>query len=94
MEVMALVGEDLLLILCAHGAKHLWMALGWICDVAELLRVHRDMNWPDILEEARSRLSARRAGRGKPPPTILQRASSHEGKINHRDGRVWHTNHA
>ena len=30
--------EDLLLILCMHGAKHLWKNLGWICDVAELLR--------------------------------------------------------
>jgi hypothetical protein len=52
-EVTALSGEDLLLVLCAHGAKHLWMALGWICDVAELLRVHRVMNWSAVLEESR-----------------------------------------
>ncbi len=52
-EVSALAGEDLLLILCAHGAKHLWMSLGWICDVAELLRVHPAMNWPAVFEEAR-----------------------------------------
>ena len=53
-EVLALAGEDLLLVLCAHGAKHLWPCLGWVCDVAELLRVPAEMNWPAVVEEARS----------------------------------------
>jgi hypothetical protein len=53
-EVLALAAEDLLLVLCAHGAKHHWMCLGWICDVAELLRVHPAMNWPAVVAEARS----------------------------------------
>jgi hypothetical protein len=26
--------EETLLMLCVHGAKHLWCKLGWICDVA------------------------------------------------------------
>ena len=34
----ALAPADLLLFLCAHGAKHLWQRLEWIADVAELVR--------------------------------------------------------
>jgi len=29
--------EETLLMLCVHGAKHLWCKLGWVCDVAGLL---------------------------------------------------------
>jgi hypothetical protein len=32
--------EDTLVILCVHGTKHVWERLGWICDVAELIRAH------------------------------------------------------
>jgi hypothetical protein len=46
--------EDTLLILCVHGAKHLWVRLAWICDVSELIRVHRDMNWEQIVAQARA----------------------------------------
>jgi hypothetical protein len=53
-EVLALSGEDLLLVLCVHGAKHLWSCLGWVCDVAELLRADRGMDWPAVVDEARS----------------------------------------
>lgn len=37
--------EDLLLIQCVHGAKHGWERLGWLCDVAEIVRSRRDLNW-------------------------------------------------
>jgi hypothetical protein len=40
-NVPTLSPEDTLLILCAHGAKHLWERLGWICDVAELVHNHK-----------------------------------------------------
>ena len=53
-DVLALAGEDLLLVLCAHGAKHLWGCLGWVCDVAELLRAQPAMNWAWVVDEARS----------------------------------------
>ncbi len=46
--------EDLLLILCMHGAKHLWKNLGWICDVAELLRVCPHLDWPLVRRRARA----------------------------------------
>lgn len=45
--------EDLLLILCVHGSKHLWRKLKWVCDVAELIRVHRGMDWGHALDQAR-----------------------------------------
>ena len=32
--------NDLVLVLCLHGSKHRWEALGWLVDVAELLRSH------------------------------------------------------
>jgi hypothetical protein len=37
-EVPSLSPEDLLLVLCLHAAKHLWMRLIWICDIAETIR--------------------------------------------------------
>ena len=39
--VRSLAREDLLLLLCVHGAKHHWSRLGWICDVAALLQARR-----------------------------------------------------
>lgn len=43
--------EDLLLILCVHGAKHLWFRLLWICDVAELVN-RRRLDWASLLGRA------------------------------------------
>ena len=37
-DVRVLAEEDLLLYLCAHGAKHHWARLKWLCDVAEVCR--------------------------------------------------------
>ena len=51
--------EDLLLILCMHGAKHLWKNLGWICDVAELLRRQSSLDWEQVGREARRLRSER-----------------------------------
>lgn len=51
-----LAPEDLLLALCVHGSKHLWERLSWVCDVAEVLRSHSDINWDVVWE---------RAGRGE-----------------------------
>src|SRR5260370_41435139 len=51
--------EDLLLILCMHGAKHLWKNLGWICDVAQLLGVQPHLDWEQVRREARRLRSER-----------------------------------
>lgn len=52
--VRGLNPEDLLLILCVHGAKHLWERLSWIRDVAQLVATHPDLDWDRIMERARS----------------------------------------
>jgi hypothetical protein len=54
-----LAPEDLLLSLCVHGSKHLWERLSWICDVAELLRAHPEMNWGVVFERAATGETAR-----------------------------------
>ena len=51
--VPAPAAEDLLLILCMHGAKHRWVNLGWVCDVAELLRACPAIDWRAVLRRAR-----------------------------------------
>jgi hypothetical protein len=43
---------ELLVFLCAHGAKHYWSRLGWICDIAEFVRVHQDMDWSALTAPA------------------------------------------
>jgi hypothetical protein len=51
-EVPTFRPEDLLLILCVHGCKHRWERLDWICDVAELVRSHEEINWADAIKQA------------------------------------------
>jgi hypothetical protein len=45
--------EDTLLLLCMHGAKHCWSRLAWICDIAELVRVHQRIDWAALTARAR-----------------------------------------
>jgi hypothetical protein len=52
--VLSFAPEDLLLILCVHGAKHCWERLAWLCDIAELLRVYPDINWDAVMMQARA----------------------------------------
>jgi hypothetical protein len=47
--VPSLRPETLLLCLCAHGARHRWDRLMWICDVAEFVRVYPRINWKQLL---------------------------------------------
>ncbi len=44
--------EDLLLFLCVHGSAHLWARLGWVCDVAELIRIHTNIDWERLTNRA------------------------------------------
>ena len=50
--VLTLSAEDLLLILCVHGSKHLWRRLAWIRDVAGLVQVDRGMDWERVTRQA------------------------------------------
>jgi hypothetical protein len=52
-DVQTLSAENLLLLLCVHGAKHGWTRLMWIRDVAAIVANHPDINWPALFREAR-----------------------------------------
>lgn len=45
--------EDLFFVLCLHGCKHKWGTLKWLVDVAELLRTYPDLNWREMMDNAR-----------------------------------------
>jgi hypothetical protein len=51
--------EDMLLVLCAHGMKHFWTRLGWICDLAQFIRNTPSIDWDLMLARA-STLESRR----------------------------------
>ncbi len=51
-KVQTLAPEDLLLLLCEHGAKHLWQRLCWICDIDRLLRTYPQLDWELVLGQA------------------------------------------
>lgn len=44
--------EDLVLLLAVHGVKHCWTGLGWICDLAEVLRTNPDLDWETLRRRA------------------------------------------
>jgi Uncharacterised nucleotidyltransferase len=44
--------EDLLLVLCVHAAKHVWVQLSWLCDIAQLIR-SQQLDWNTIQDEAK-----------------------------------------
>jgi hypothetical protein len=52
-RILSFSPEDLLLILCVHGAKHFWERLAWLCDLARLINVHQAMNWGQVVARAR-----------------------------------------
>ncbi len=52
--ISAFSQEDVLWVLCMHGAKHAWRELKWICDIAELIRAHNGLNWKWLLQQART----------------------------------------
>ncbi len=41
--------EHLLLLLCAHGSKHAFERLGWICDVASCAIAFPNLRWPEVI---------------------------------------------
>jgi len=53
-EAPALSVEDELVLICIHGAKHLWERLIWIADVAALVSRQTGIDWARTLASARS----------------------------------------
>ncbi len=52
-DVPALSSEDELVLICVHGAKHLWERLMWIADVAALISSGRPPDWDCATAAAR-----------------------------------------
>ena len=50
--VATLGPEDGLLYLALHGAKHGWIALKWLCDLAQYLQAHPTLAWQQIQQQA------------------------------------------
>ena len=50
--VRTLCREDLMLVLCAHAAKHSWMRLSMLCDIAQLAQSD-GLNWLAIRKQAK-----------------------------------------
>jgi Uncharacterised nucleotidyltransferase len=71
-----------LLVLCMHGSKHFWSRLIWICDVADLLAANPELDWKDVLQEAKRNglwralglgvLLARKVANAPVPERVLQ----------------------
>jgi hypothetical protein len=52
--VQTLAPEDSLVILCMHGAKHLWQRLAWIRDIAQLAGADTEIDWDGAVRQAGS----------------------------------------
>jgi hypothetical protein len=50
--VTAIAPEDLLLYICVHAAKHGWIALGSICDIAQTIRARPAIDLMAMLDDA------------------------------------------
>jgi hypothetical protein len=50
--VLTLANDDLALFLTVHGTKEGWRSLVWVCDFAEFLRKHQDVDWIAVFERA------------------------------------------
>jgi len=57
-EIPTLSNEDLLILLCVHGAKHFWQRLSWICDVGKLIE-NTAINWT-LVESLAAEINCRR----------------------------------
>lgn len=51
-DLPLLAQEEMLLYLCAHGAKHAWFRLKWLFDLPQVLE-SRDWDWEALFHKAR-----------------------------------------
>ena len=49
--VLTFTPEHTLLFLCVNAAKESWKSLNQICDIAQLLRTHPELDWSQVLEQ-------------------------------------------
>jgi len=53
-DVYTFASEDMLVLLCIHGAKDFWERLSWIADVAEFVQAYPQLDWDRCLRRAAS----------------------------------------
>jgi hypothetical protein len=53
-HVRTLSPEDMFLVLCVHASLHFWERLAWVCDVAEAIRLWRELDASAIARRARA----------------------------------------
>jgi hypothetical protein len=53
-HIPALASEDELLLICIHGAKHLWERLSLVADVAAFVARQTSLNWERSFDTARA----------------------------------------
>lgn len=96
---LALAPEDLLLFLCAHGSRHLWFRLQWICDVTQLLQRTPQLDWDSLFDRARWAGGLRMLSfglllahdlLGAPLPPAIERRLRHTAAINRLVRQVEH----
>lgn len=51
-NVPGLSPEDQFLFLCAHGVRHVWERMEWVCGIAEIVRGGSITDWPTLLAQA------------------------------------------
>lgn len=50
-KLRTLCDQDLMLVLCVHAAKHGWVQLSWLCDIAQLAR-SQALDWKALRAQA------------------------------------------
>jgi len=96
-EILALAPADLLLVLCAHGAKHAWSEPHLVRDLARLLEISaHGLSWSDLLRHAAA-IGARRilllglylaAREDAPVPAEILSQAQADKAVVHLAGRV------
>jgi hypothetical protein len=64
LSVPTLPRVDLIPYLAFHGARHLWMKLFWIFDLAAFVTRHEDLDWREIMQRADELRQARALAHG------------------------------
>ena len=85
--IRTLPTTELLVILCLHGAKHRWSCLGWLVDIAEVIRRNPDIDWPWVIATGRKMRCARRIGVGLRLAQELLEAPVPSSAVRATDGR-------
>ena len=51
-EIRTFAPEDMLVLLCIHGAKDFWERISWIADISEFVRAHPQLDWDAVFRRA------------------------------------------